>query len=68
LRLSPPATEIERVRHRKVTGRSARKTSNMRGSDDHDRWKRVAVFANIGGLRDAQQVTELGGEGIGFAL
>src|SRR6476661_5579326 len=28
--------------------------------------KRIAVFANIGGLRDAQQVAELGGEGVGL--
>src|SRR6476661_1325312 len=28
--------------------------------------KRVAVLANIGGLKDAEQVEELGGEGVGL--
>ena len=28
--------------------------------------KRIAVFANIGGLKDAEQIVEFGGEGVGL--
>ena len=56
------------ARRKSATKRSARKISPMRSSrpstsDGH----RIEVVANIGGVKDAGQVAELGGEGVGPA-
>jgi phosphocarrier protein FPr len=68
LQLNPPANEIERIRDRQARlGRqraddiahALEPATTMDG-------KQVAVFANIGGLKDAEQVTKLGGEGVGL--
>ena len=52
---------------RRVTKRNARRTSaHAREPAVTTDGKRIAVFANIGGLKDAQQVVSLGGEGVGL--
>ena len=68
LRLSPPPTEIERIRQRQAHHREQRKKDIEHASEPAitSDGKRIAVFANIGGLKDAQQVAELGGEGVGL--
>ncbi len=68
LRLNPPAAEIERIR-----GRQARHEARRKDDIAHARepavtsdGKRVPIFANIGGLKDAEQIAGLGGEGVGL--
>jgi phosphocarrier protein FPr len=68
LRLNPGAAEIERIREHQ-TRHEARRREDIAHApepavtiDGH----RVAVFANIGGLKDAGQVAEVGGEGVGL--
>jgi phosphocarrier protein FPr len=68
LRLNPPAEEIERIRQRQ-TRHEARRREDFAHAHEPPitaDGKRVAVFANIGGLRDAGQVIEVGGEGVGL--
>ena len=68
LQLNPPPGEVERIRGRQArlarqrTEDMAHALESATTTDGHQ----VAVFANIGGLKDAQQVTKLGGEGVGL--
>jgi len=68
LRLSPPAEEIKRITDRQAR-LAAQRAEDMAHAleaattrDGH----RVLVFANIDGLKHAQQVDSLGGEGVGL--
>lgn len=68
LRLNPSTEEIDRIRQRQ-TRHEARRREDI--SHAHEPaitsdGKRVEVFANIGGLKDAGQVIEVGGEGVGL--
>jgi phosphocarrier protein FPr len=68
LRLNPPSEEIERIRQRQ-TRHQERRTEDITHAHEpavtRD-GRRVAVFANIGGLKDAGQIVEVGGEGVGL--
>ena len=68
LRLSPPPAELERIRQRQARHRTQRTQDIAHAHEPAvtTDGKRIAVFANIGGLRDAQQIAELGGEGVGL--
>jgi phosphocarrier protein FPr len=68
LRLNPSPAEVEKMRERQTRSKAQRKEDMAQAlapavTKDG---KRVAVLANIGGLKDAQQVAELGGEGVGL--
>jgi phosphocarrier protein FPr len=68
LRLNPAPAEIERIRQRQ-TRHEARRTADIAHAQEPavtSDGKRIAVFANIGGLKDAEQVVEVGGEGVGL--
>jgi phosphocarrier protein FPr len=68
LLLNPPPQEIERIRQRQAKNEARRKEDITHAlkpavtSDGH----RVAVFANIGGVKDARQIVDIGGEGVGL--
>jgi phosphocarrier protein FPr len=68
LRLSPPAEEVELIRERQARLKAQRENDMAHAlepaitKDGH----RVLVFANIDGLKHAQQVGSLGGEGVGL--
>ena len=68
LRLSPPAAEIARITERQARLAAQREQDMAHAlepaitKDGH----RVSVFANIDGLKQAQQVDSLGGEGVGL--
>src|SRR4030095_13495893 len=68
LRLSPPAEEVELIRERQARLKAQRENDMAHAlepaitKDGH----RVLVFANIDGLKQAQQVGSLGGEGVGL--
>ena len=68
LRLSPPADEVEMIRERQARLKAQREDDMAHAlepaitKDGH----RVLVFANIDGLKQAQQVSPLGGEGVGL--
>ena len=68
LRLNPPPAEIERIRGRQARHHAQREEDIAHAHEPAmtTDGKRVAVFANIGGLRDAQQIAEFGGEGVGL--
>lgn len=68
LRFNPPPAEIERIRQRQARQETRRKDDVAHAHEPAvtSDGKRVAVFANIGGLKDAEQVAELGGEGVGL--
>ena len=68
LRLSPPADEIVRITERQAR-LAARRAEDMAHAGEPAVTKdghRVMVFANIDGLKHAQQVLSLGGEGVGL--
>lgn len=68
LRLNPPAEEITRIRERQSRRETRRKEDiahTLEPAVTSD-GKRIGVFANIGGLKDAEQIVELGGEGVGL--
>ncbi len=68
LRLSPPPEEIKRITEQQARV-AARREEDMAHALEPAMTKdghRVLVFANIGGLKDAQQVDSLGGEGVGL--
>jgi len=68
LRLHPPVEEIKRIRERQIR-REARRREDISHAQEPattSDGKRVAVFANIGGVKDAGQVIEVGGEGVGL--
>jgi phosphocarrier protein FPr len=68
LRLSPPTAEIDLIRERQARVKAQRDDDMAHAlesaitKDGH----RVLVFANIDGLKHAQQVGSLGGEGVGL--
>jgi len=68
IRLDPPPSEIERIRQRQARHKAQRQEDigNAREPAVTTDGKRIAVLANIGGLKDAQQVVSLGGEGVGL--
>ena len=68
LRLSPAAAEVERIAERQARLKGQREHDIAHASepattkDGH----RVLLFANIDGLKHAQEVVSLGGEGVGL--
>ena len=68
LRLNPPPAEIERIRQRQARQEARRKEDVAHAHEPAvtSDGKRIAVFANIGGLKDAEQIVEVGGEGVGL--
>ena len=68
LRLSPPAAEVDLIRERQRRLKVQREDDMAHAlepamtKDGH----RVLVFANIDGLKHAQQVDSLGGDGVGL--
>ena len=69
LRLSPPAAEIETIRERQARLKAQREQDMAHALESAITKcgaKQIRVFANIGGLKDAQQVQSLGGEGVGL--
>ena len=68
LRLNPSTVEIEQIRSLQEAAESKRQQDLAHAHepaitlDGH----RIEVVANIGGLRDAQQIEGLGGEGVGL--
>ncbi|MEZ0254287.1 MAG: phosphoenolpyruvate--protein phosphotransferase, partial [Chthoniobacter sp.] len=68
LRLNPPPAEVERIRQLQTRHEARRKDDVAHAQEPAvtSDGKHVAVFANIGGLKDAEQVAELGGEGVGL--
>jgi phosphocarrier protein FPr len=68
LRLNPPEDQIESIRRRQSRHEARRKEDIAHAHEPAvtSDGKRVAVFANIGGLKDAGQIAELGGEGVGL--
>ena len=68
LRLNPSPAEVEKMRERQTRSKAQRKEDMAQALEPAltKDGKRVAVLANIGGLKDAQQVAKLGGEGVGL--
>lgn len=68
LRLNPPAEEISRIRQRQARHESRRREDIAHAHEPATTsdGKRIEVFANIGGVKDAGQVIEVGGEGVGL--
>jgi phosphocarrier protein FPr len=68
LRLSPPVAELEVIRERQARSKRQREDDMAHAlepaitKDGH----RVLVFGNIDGLKHAQQLGSLGGEGVGL--
>jgi phosphoenolpyruvate-protein phosphotransferase len=68
LRLNPPPEEIERIRQRQ-TRHEARRREDIAHAHEAavtSDGRHIHVFANIGGLKDAGLVIEVGGEGVGL--
>ncbi|HET6406359.1 MAG TPA: phosphoenolpyruvate--protein phosphotransferase [Chthoniobacteraceae bacterium] len=68
LRLNPPPEEIDRVRQRQ-TRHEARRTEDIVHAHEPavtSDGRGIHVLANIGGLKDAGQIIEVGGEGVGL--
>jgi phosphocarrier protein FPr len=68
LQLNPPAGEVERIRDRQARLAQQRADDMAHATEPAvtSDGKAVAVFANIGGQKDAEQVARLGGEGVGL--
>jgi len=69
LQLSPPAADVEIIRERQDRLKKQRDQDMAHALEPavtKDGHKHVLVYANIGGLKDAQQVGSLGGEGVGL--
>lgn len=68
LRLNPPAEEITRIRERQVRHEARRKEDIAHALEPAvtSDGKHVEIYGNIGGLKDAEQLVELGGEGVGL--
>ena len=68
LRLSPPPAEGERIRQRQAHLKAQRDEDMAHALEPAvtKDGRRIMVFANIGGLKDAQQLASLGGEGVGL--
>ena len=68
LRLNPPPDEITRIRTAQERAEKQRKEDLAHAHEPAVTLdgKRIEVVANIGGLKDATQVSALGGEGVGL--
>jgi phosphocarrier protein FPr len=68
LRLNPPPQEISRIRGAQERAENQRKEDLAHAHEAAVTLdgKRIEVVANIGGLKDATQVSALGGEGVGL--
>ena len=69
LRLSPSADEVERIRQHQARHEARRREDIAHAREPattSDGKQGIEVFANIGGLKDAEAVIELGGEGVGL--
>ena len=68
LRLNPPPEEITRIRGAQERAEKQRKEDLAHAHEPAVTLdgKRIEVVANIGGLKDATQVSALGGEGVGL--
>jgi phosphocarrier protein FPr len=69
LRLSPPAAEVEVIRERQARLKAQRDDDMAHAPEaavTKCGGKQILVFANIDGLKHAQQVGSLGGEGVGL--
>jgi phosphoenolpyruvate-protein phosphotransferase len=68
LRLNPPREEITRIRNAQARAEKQRKQDLAHALEPAVTLdgKRIEVVANIGGLKDATQVSALGGEGVGL--
>ncbi len=68
LRLNPPPEEITRIRDAQERAEKQRKEDLAHAHEPAVTLdgKRIEVVANIGGLKDATQVSALGGEGVGL--
>lgn len=68
LRLAPPESEVQRIAEHQARLKTQREQDMTHAiepavtKDGHH----VLVFGNIGGLKDAQQIELLGGEGVGL--
>ena len=68
LRLNPPPAEIEKIKERQTRHEARRREDiahALQPATTSD-GEHVEVFANIGGVKDAGQVIEVGGEGVGL--
>jgi multiphosphoryl transfer protein len=68
LQLNPPPEEITRIRDAQERAEKQRKEDLAHAHEPAVTLdgKRIEVVANIGGLKDATQVSALGGEGVGL--
>ena len=68
LRLNPPPEEITRIRSAQERAEKQRKEDLAHAHEPAVTLdgKRIEVVANIGGLKEATQVSALGGEGVGL--
>jgi phosphocarrier protein FPr len=68
LRLNPSADEVASIRNaqERQAGRRASELASAHEPAVTKDGRRIEVVANIGGLADARQVGELGGEGVGL--
>ena len=68
LRFNPPPEEITRIRSAQERAEKQRKEDLAHAHEPAVTLdgKRIEVVANIGGLKDATQVSALGGEGVGL--
>ncbi len=68
LRLNPPPEEITRIRSAQERAEKQRKEDLAHAHEPAITLdgKRIEVVANIGGLKEATQVSALGGEGVGL--
>jgi len=68
LHLNPPPEEVARIRERQTRHKVQRKEDIAHALEPAvtTDGQRIAVFANISGVKDAQQLVSLGGEGVGL--
>ena len=68
LRLNPSAEEVDRIRERQGRNEARRRDDIAHALEPAltSDGQRIAVFANIGGLKEAEQLVQLGGEGVGL--
>ena len=68
LLLNPPPQEVTRIRQRQARHQARRRedTAHAQEPATTTDGKRVIVFANIGGVKDAGQIVGIGGEGVGL--
>ena len=68
LRLNPSEEDVDRIRERQVRNEARRRDDIAHALEPAvtSDGQRIAVFANIGGLKEAEQLVQLGGEGVGL--